>query len=524
MGVTDDSATAYDRVLYPSAVLPFTNPQRLATVAFLRGMRPAPVDHCRVLELGCGAANNLVAMACQLPQSEFVGLDLAQLPIASGQRSVAELGLRNVVLHTMDLCQASSSHLGEFDFIVAHGVYSWVPEPVRERILEICREMLGPQGIAYVSYNAYPQGHFRDLTRGMMRFHSRIFEGLGEKMGHARGLLKLLAESRPNADYYTETIRAQLERILRRSDEALFHDDLNPINQPFYFHEFISQAESHGLQFVGEAEPNYLDLSQFTPEAVNRIRELDGASEIVREQYKDFLLSTGFRRTLLCKKEINLEPDLQVERVRELYAACEAIPVEIPGSNGHLDLVFRHPRGDQVEAHNPLTRAALAFLCAQWPCAVRFQSILEAAAGGISVLSLDGDDSGIVASALAKAYQSGFLALEIFPRNVVNRISERPAISELARFQLERGTSANSQLSRSLEFAEPLAHHLALLLDGTRDRQMLSRELMEFVKSGAAKVYEEGTLVKDPHKIAAIVEGRVGEGLAMLARAGMLVS
>src|SRR5580704_16384217 len=92
----------YDEVLYPVTTFPQTHPNRLATVAFLRGMQPAPISHCRVLELGCGVASNLIGMAFQLPSSEFVGLDLARRPIATGQHFVKDFGLRNITLHSMD--------------------------------------------------------------------------------------------------------------------------------------------------------------------------------------------------------------------------------------------------------------------------------------------------------------------------------------------------------------------------------------------------------------------------------------
>src|SRR5258708_5874366 len=174
---------AYDKVLYPISSFPQTHPSRLATVAFLRGVRPTPIDRCRVLELGCGACRNLIPMAFHLPNSEFVGLDLARNPIASGRAFVAELGLRNIALHPIDFCQATEEQFGKFDYIIAHGVYSWVPQPVRERLLGVCREMLNPQGVAYVSYNAYPGNHFRDLVRGMMRFQASCFETPGEKIG-----------------------------------------------------------------------------------------------------------------------------------------------------------------------------------------------------------------------------------------------------------------------------------------------------------------------------------------------------
>lgn len=120
---------------------------------------------------------------------------------------MAELGLQNIVLRALDLGEASEQELGKFDFIIAHGVYSWVAQPIRERMLEICRQMLTEQGIAYISYNAYPGNHFRDLVRARMRFHTQNFDTVQEKVRQARSLIKFLAESRPKTNYYVESLR-----------------------------------------------------------------------------------------------------------------------------------------------------------------------------------------------------------------------------------------------------------------------------------------------------------------------------
>lgn len=184
MNKADDHLTSpYDEVLYPSGTLPQTHPSRLATVAFLRGMQPAPIGRCRVLELGCGTAANLIPMAFHHPESEFIGLDSAERPVDLGRSIISDLGLGNITLHLTDVCEANPERLGYFDYIIAHGVYSWVPQPVRERILAISREMLNPQGVAYISYNAYPGNHFRDLVRGMMRFHISAIETPEDKIG-----------------------------------------------------------------------------------------------------------------------------------------------------------------------------------------------------------------------------------------------------------------------------------------------------------------------------------------------------
>ena len=125
--------TIYNEVLYPSAVYAQTHPDRLAMMATLYGMTPAPVEKCRVLELGCGDGWNLITMAYGLPGSEFFGIDLAGKPIARGNELIAKLGLRNLSLREMDVADAAD--LGEFDYIIAHGLYSWVPQHVRERSL-----------------------------------------------------------------------------------------------------------------------------------------------------------------------------------------------------------------------------------------------------------------------------------------------------------------------------------------------------------------------------------------------------
>jgi tRNA G46 methylase TrmB len=84
-----------------------THPDRLATLATLFGLRPAPPQRCRVLELGCGDGGNLIPMALALPDASFVGVDAAPKAIARGQGVVAELGLANV---TLEARRSRSSH------------------------------------------------------------------------------------------------------------------------------------------------------------------------------------------------------------------------------------------------------------------------------------------------------------------------------------------------------------------------------------------------------------------------------
>jgi methyltransferase-like protein len=519
-----DGNTPYDEVLYPAGVYPQTHPNRLATIGLLRGMRPARVNRCRVLELGCGVASNLIAMAFHLPESEFVGLDQARRPISGGQAFIASLRLKNIYLHSVDISGATREQFGLFDFIIAHGVYSWVPQPVRERILAICREMLQPEGIAYISYNAYPGNHLRDLVRGMMQFHTIGIDDPTAKTGQARGLLKILAESKSKPDYYVSAIQAQFDRLTGYADEPFFHDDLSEVNQPFYFHQFMSEAERHGLQFVGEARANDLDLDRFTPAIPKMMDQLRGAPEIVREQYKDFIRGCAFRETILCHQEVELAPDLLPEGIEEVYALCDARPV--PEENG-TQALFRRLSGAEAATKNPLIAAALKFICSEWPCAVPFEAVRAAAkagAAGETSTSPEKNLRELLTGALASLYRSGFLHLNVEPFKCTNKVSEFPSTSELVRLQLETGSSATNLLHVLMKFPDPLSRRLVHLLDGTRDQPMLVRELAEFVKSGRGTLSENGLVVENPDQVFAILERRVREGLQSLAREGMLIS
>jgi len=521
MNTPGGARSPYDEVLYPVTTFPQTHPNRLATVAFLRGMQPAPVRHCRVLELGCGVGSNIIGMAFQSPNSDFIGLDLAQRPIVSGQDFVKGLGLKNIALHSMDICAPGTNQLGRFDYIIAHGVYSWVPEPVRERILAISREMLNPQGVAYISYNAYPGNHLRDLVRGMMRFHTARFEDPIDKVGQARGLLKFLADSSPKVDYYIAAIRSQFERTLKYTDEAFFHDDLSEVNQSFYFHEFMSAAQRHGLQFIGEARANDLEAGKFTPQVRQRMHELGDAPEVVREQYKDFIRGCAFRETLLCHREVEIAPDPLVERVPKLYLSCDATTKDEEEDLSGQATLFRRKGGLEMQATHPLIGAALKYLVSQWPVAVSFEALLAASrsATGEAV-----DEIEILANTLASAYRIGFVELHISPPELTNKVSERPSVSRLARYQLERGEWAVNQSHVLIKFPDSLIRKLVQLLDGTRDQEMLRRDLHDFVQTGQGAVLENGVQIDNPAEVEVILKRRVREGLESLAREGMLVS
>ena len=181
---------------YINKAFPQTHPDRLATLARVFGVTTADVETCRVLELGCASGDNLIPMALGLPNASFLGIDFSRRQIDGGRKNVAALGLPNIDLRHGDIADVDAS-FGTFDYIVCHGIYSWVPERIREKVLAICHENLSPQGVAFVSYNTLPGWRMRGMIRDMMLYHSAHASDARGKVQQARALLGFLAQSVP---------------------------------------------------------------------------------------------------------------------------------------------------------------------------------------------------------------------------------------------------------------------------------------------------------------------------------------
>ena len=293
------SVTSYDEVPYPVYVFPQAHPDRLASIATLLSLNPPDVERCRVLELGCATGVNLISMAFQLPRATFVGIDLSQRQIADGKKWIDELGLTNIELRHQSILDLEPG-AETFDYLFCHGVFSWVPPAVQERILDLCRYSLHAEGIAFISYNTLPGWHIRGTIRDMMRFHGMRFSQPLQQVAEARALLDFLVASvKEKQNPYGQFLRSELEFLRNQPDAYLFHDHLEEHNTPLYFHEFVERAVSHGLRYLSDAELTTMESANFPPE-VNEVLGRIGTDLIRLEQYMDFLRNRSFRQSLLC--------------------------------------------------------------------------------------------------------------------------------------------------------------------------------------------------------------------------------
>ncbi|MFB9269885.1 methyltransferase regulatory domain-containing protein [Bradyrhizobium erythrophlei] len=515
-------STPYDEVYYPGHVYGLTHPNHLATIATVYGMKPAPVARCRVLELGCGVGGNLLPMAFQYPDSEFIGVDLSGVTIERGRRNVAALGLSNVKLLHCDIMNVDAS-FGQFDYIVAHGVYSWVPPEVREKMMTIFKQNLAPQGVCYVSYNAHPFSHLRNMVRDMMQYHTRHITSMKEKVGQARAIMKFLSNGSKANSVHGAVMRDQFNRVLKIPDELLFHDDLDQGAAAFLLHEVVEDAGRHGLQYLSDADFSRRYLAGYSEEVRATLQRFPDSEFMARDQYQDFIDGNGFRRTLLCHDSISLHRQIDLDFITRFHLLSTTSPTHSDAClTDSSAMEFENHDGSRVTVTNPLLKAAHLCLGRAWPRALSFSELLDGARALLEGQRTD-DDEQALAEAMYILACSGEVSFLVSPPFLVKEVTDRPQASLLARRQAETGPLVTNLLHQTVQLEDDRTRHFVQLLDGSRTIDQIVTEMTEaFGPTTRVEQRDDAGQIAEPLLLSA--RESVQRSLAMVGKLGLLVA
>lgn len=486
------SRTRYDAIPYPSHPFPQSRPERLAAVAWLFGLEAPQVERCRVLELGCSMGGNLILMAQNYPEARFVGIDASARQIGDGWKTVDALGLKNVELKHMDILDIGGD-LGEFDYIVSHGVYSWVPPAVQHRMLEVCKRHLAPNGVAYVSYNTYPGWHIRGIVRDMMLYRGMQFSDPATQLAQAKSLVEFVAKSSSGDDAYGKLLQSELGVLARSDDYYLHHDHLEENNHPLYFHEFARRLGVNGLQYLGEADFSTMVSSNFAPEVAKMLQDL-GANDILQmEQHMDFVRCRYFRQTLVCHSAARLNRQLGPGLVKNLLLASNALPESDAASPEAPDQqTFRIPGGRGITCRSPVTKQALRTLHQRWPAFISFPELFAASR------SAGAADEEFLANEMLACMAAGVVEWRVSPEPFTTAVTRKPATIPSARLQAARGRSVTNLRGETVTLDEI---HCTVLrhLEGKHDLTQLTGEVLAFLLKGGHQLRREhdNTIVTD---------------------------
>lgn len=320
-----DIKNSYDDLMYESGAFPQTAISNLEARARLMGLQPAPAANAKVLELGCSMGGNIITQALYYPDAEFVGIDLSGRQVAQGNAIIEKMGLENVRLVEKDILTIDES-FGKFDYIIVHGIWSWVPDAVKDKIFSICRNNLTEHGIAYISYNVYPGWKRQEQLREIMYFAGRdvLEEPLEARTRKGLDALKALAEILENDKGLGGGGKLPaIQKILNHNFYYIAHEYMEAFNDPIYVNGFIEWANRHRLAYIGDTDLHVSFVSWMAEHTRERILALAGGDYIAKEFYSDILSDRQFRRSLLCREEeehnIARDETVPIEIMENLY-------------------------------------------------------------------------------------------------------------------------------------------------------------------------------------------------------------
>lgn len=484
---------AYEQVPYPSYSHPRTHPDRLFSVAKFLGLNPPPIQNCRVLELGCGDGIGLTSFAYDLKEAHFVGVDLSEAHIAQGNKLINSLDMKNIRLEQKDVMMIDES-FGEFDYIIAHGLYSWVPDFVRDKIMEIASKNLSANGIAYISYNVYPGYRLRQILREMTLHHISNIEEPSKRINQGAAFLKFITDATKPETVFSKLMQNELQDISEKRPEDLLYDTLSDFNQPFFFHEFMEQADKHGLQYVSEV---YYSDTQRTAFPANAHALLSQMNDIIeREQYIDFICGKRFRQTLLCHKGIKINRQPSHVQMQDYSFESLANPEsENPDIKSNKPEKFFGVEEQEIVTDNSFAKAALVILRDALPTYLSPDELLS----GIEV------SAGITASKeelckmLFEFYRVGLVEIHTHQPLFTTYLSDKPVASRLVRNQIKSSHGVTALNHLNIYLSDEISQHLVTLLDGTRDIETLNKELSEWIEKNQTIENKEAILAQLPN-------------------------
>lgn len=442
----------YDTIPYPSTSFPQTHPDRLAVIAGLHGLAAPGINAARVLEIGGGDGFNLLALATAWPKAHFRSFDLSAEAVERGRALAEVAGLENIRIDRADILDVSATIEPEsYDYIIAHGVYAWVPAPVRAAIMALAGRALSPDGVFFVSYNAMPGGHVRQVMRDMLLHTLEGIVEIEDRIRAARAFLEAQVEPREGDDAVVTCIRAQSRSMLQRPDAVLFHDELGDCFAPQYLRDVVLSAGAHGLEFLNDSGRDRLDDGFAPDEGEGENAPPDTAALVRRAQADDFSAMRFFRQSLFVRsgRQIARAPCL------DSLDACLIAGMFEPSGEGGI----RIGETEFVLRDAGLTRRLLD-LGAGWP---RHRVVAD--------IAHDADQR----EALFRLFKMGVCHLTTQPPPFAMSASERPVASPLVRAQLLAGLPTVTSLHlETMKIDDPAARAFIPLLDGSRDRNALT--------------------------------------------------
>lgn len=505
---------------YYYEALPFaeTHPDHLSALGTLFGLRPAPPASCRVLEIGTATGGNLFALAAALPDSSFLGIDRADESIVVARDTLLAARLGNAVVRLEDV-RSFEEEPASFDYIICHGVYSWIPDDARAAIRKVLRRHLAPHGIAYLSFNTLPGWHLRGAIRDML-LREVPKDGTAEaRVAKARAFLRFLATNIHDEDPTRAWLSSELALLERLPDHYLLGEHLATYNRPEYFSDFVRDMAEDGLAFVADAHVPLLFPDRLGEQATLAVKERGGDFVAVQQSLDDLELRY-FRRALLCRDDAPLDRHVSADRLFSLVVASQLRPSADAPNLAEGAAEDFEGRGGAISTEKAWLKAALVLLSRCAPAGMPFLELSTLVAKELGRAAVTEDERRWLARNLLGLYTKGAIQLWGRARPATNEVRERPLANPWARFQARAGHKIATSAMHHVIETDSFDRALLSRMDGSRTVDELVAGALEDAEKGIVTVTMNEGLCADREVFTEIA----AQKLARYARLGFLLS
>jgi methyltransferase-like protein/2-polyprenyl-3-methyl-5-hydroxy-6-metoxy-1,4-benzoquinol methylase len=508
------TAQNYDRLQYDSMPFPHSQPARLGGLAQYFGLDAAPLATARVLELGGASGGNIIPHALRYPNAQFIGVDLGRAQILAGQARIERLGLTNIELRCESLTEIDESW-GAFDYIICHGVYSWVPKFVQNAIFRVMRERLSPSGIACVSYNVLPGWRMLQPFRDALLLMVPENVDTAYRVAASRDLLAFMHARASDPGPYGDMLRSWGERLATAADYYLAHEYLEDENSPQFVRDVVAAAAGHRLGYLCDCDISTMMSVNYGPETAQYIQMHTNGDLIATEQYLDIITGRTFRQSIFVGEE-RLKSVDRLKSPASLFGRQFVIRDGVTLEQEGDQYVVKDVGGAWVRTPSSAAAEGIARLIERSPSSSTVEDCINAIAGRGNER-----DRSMLLDTLYSMVSSYILIPTSEPVQVPPP-SDRPRVSKLARLDASEGAEGTTNIRHEPVPIGPVMRVLLPIMDGTRDHAALIDVLIGEALAGRLSFTRGDQPVSDPDGVRQIAEEQLPGMLARVARLGLL--
>ena len=475
---------SYDELTYKSAAFAQSSPYKLEACATLLGINPPPCKNAKVLEIGCSFGGNLIPFAVNNEDARVVGIDLSGEQIRRGKEIVKEIGLENLELIHGDICEFKSDE--KFDYIIAHGVFSWVPDFVKDAILKVVRENLSQNGVAFISYNTYPGWKIKDVVRDLMLLAAKDKDSTEERLKAAKEALLVYKEvllTRNDEKFESvmpvKSLINWIDDIFSKDDFYVAHEFLEDINDPFYFKDFCEKIDKFDLAYLCDCDLKDIFAPNFGNDLVDDFKNTHFTDRIQSEQFFDTLNMRLFRQSLIVHKDA-----FEVIKTKQI---------------GPSDINKIHVVADFIKKDDGwYDKFALMPQDISWLCEV-FNKMFPASINLSQILEILPEDKLAIYSTFVRLLTNS--ASVMIVKDELKDIEYKPGYSRInsnltgyieyfLKYQNETEIEFANKFGLSGQL-DRLDYYIFLLLDGKNTLEDIAAKSLKFIKENSIKISDK---------------------------------